>query len=265
MTQNGGFGLRWPLVRIGNYVFAEHFPQRKITKTFGSMRSLIPLRTASGPQWAESALEAKAIQQFAFQPFIYDIFTQPIIRYDQGNSSRTYTPDILVQFSSGGPPPVKRYVIEVKRQAALELLDEGGRERIQIGRRFAKTIKAGFRILTEAEIDTPYLTNVRLLESHLRTEPCNGFQELRELLEVASLTWRDAYDRLIDQGISRPDARTSIERAIALRVASCDLSAPINEHTMLSKPKAVRLSERWKQDPFLLMVHHANDGSSLVK
>jgi hypothetical protein len=55
-------GRRW--LKAECYVFSERFRQRPVGKTFGSVRSLIPLRTMSGPQWAESELEAKAIQQF---------------------------------------------------------------------------------------------------------------------------------------------------------------------------------------------------------
>ncbi|MBT9165819.1 MAG: hypothetical protein DDT25_00475 [Chloroflexi bacterium] len=264
MTTIDGFVVGGHWVKAGDYVFSERFKQRPIGKTFGSVRSFIPLRTASGPQWAESELEAKAIQQFAFQPYIYDIFTQPIIDMEENSTGRTYTPDILVQLSEAGAPPTRRFVIEVKRKEALGLLSEADRQRIGIGRRFAKAINAEFRILTEVEIETPYLANVQMLESHLSESPNIGWSELLQIVEQGPVIWGDAAKQLVAMNISRPDARTAIEMAIAFRVVNCDLSLPIGEHSILSKPEYVSHRARWQKDPFLMAVYRANDGATIA-
>lgn len=264
MTQIDGFELRWRWVKKGDYVFSEHFQQRKIGKTFGSVRSLIPLRTASGAQWAESELEAKAIEQFAFLPGIYDIYTQPVVKMDGGINERTYTPDILIQMSCMGAPPTQRFVIEVKRSSALASLDLGARERIGIGRRFAKAIAAEFRILTEAELETPYLHNTRMLAAHTDENPGPGWRELLAMVDQAPITWGEAEQNLIDLGISRPDARTAIEFAIAGRDVSTDLSTHISEHSLLAPRVNVPYRLRWQQDPFLMIVHRANNGADLA-
>lgn len=245
-------------------MFSEHFEQRKIGKTFGSVRSLMPLRTASGSQWVESELGAKAVEQFAFIPSIYDIFTQPIIRRMENEAEREYTPDILVQISFSGAPPTRRFVIEVKRSSALASLDLGARQRIGIGRRFAKAIEAEFRILTEIEIETPYLHNARLLEPRLHEDPGPGWEELHEMVSKGPITWAQAHQCLVGKGISRPDALTAIETAIAWRSVSTDLTVRVGENSVLSERKEVSYKLRWQQDPFLVMVHRANNGADLV-
>jgi hypothetical protein len=264
MGSIGGFAVGRQWLKAECYVFSERFRQRPVGKTFGSVRSLIPLRTMSGPQWAESELEAKAIQQFAFQPQIYDIFTQPIIYTDNETGIRSYTPDFLVQLSSEESPPVRRFVIEVKRKAALERLDLGARQRIGLGRRFAKAIKAEFRILTEAEIETDYLSNVQLLDPHFADQPGDGWEEIMDITERGPISWGKLAQELAALNISRPKARAAIEAAIAWRAVLCDLSVPIGEQSILRKSEHCSDRMKLKFDPFINTVLRANNGAGLA-
>ena len=88
--------------KVGLMVLKEHFQQRPIEATFSSFRSMVPLRTPSGPQQVESELEAELLEQLAFAPGTYDLLTQPIIEYATNGRARRYTPDIIVQLHASG-------------------------------------------------------------------------------------------------------------------------------------------------------------------
>ncbi len=65
-------GVPWPpgwgVVRL-----KDHFEQRKIGAVYGSMRSRVPLRTPSGSQYVESALESDLLEQLNFTSGVYDL------------------------------------------------------------------------------------------------------------------------------------------------------------------------------------------------
>ncbi len=147
----------------GSLTLRDHFEQRKIGPTYGSIRSRLPLRTPSGPQFVESALESELVEQLAFADGIHDIMTQLVIRDAEGEKKRHYSIDVAVQLQSsqGGHP--LRYLIEVKRARDLAERIDGYRDKFAAVRLFAEEVNATFRIMTEAEIRTEYLVNTRKL------------------------------------------------------------------------------------------------------
>lgn len=263
MRLSDTLGLTPTWERFGLLAFNDHFAQRKIGKTFGRVRSLIPLPTASGAQWAESELEAKTIEQIAFLPQVYDLMTQVIVEYDRAGKKHTYTPDILVQLYADGEPGRARYVIEVKRQDALKRIDDEMRERFKIGREFAAALGAKFRIVTEAEIETPYLVNARWLRRRLGDEPDALYlDQLQAALAKAPLKWGDLASRLVAEGILEPDANDAIEEAITFRWIACDLSKHLSDETLLSWYTGI-LQKHFSADPFLSAIRRCSDGKDL--
>ncbi len=245
--------------RYGLFRLADHMEQRPIGATHGSIRSRIPLRTPSGGQNVESELEAELLEQLSFAPGIYDLLTQCVIRYANDGQRRRYTVDIVAYLNNLGCGAPVRYLIEVKR--AKDLQDKAAvyERRFEIGRLYAEKLGAEFRIMTEAEIRTPYLKNTRLLRSQVGTDITDDeLDRLWKVLEDGPLELHAVVAGLIGTGISEPDARDVVERSIVKRHASCDLSQPITERTMLAKP-AEAFTLKHDSDPLLRMLRQARD------
>lgn len=235
----------------------DKFRQRKIEETFGSFRSAVPLRLPSGPQHVESELEAELLEQFAFSHAVYDLLTQPIIEYTRDGQVRDYALDIAVLLVEVRDIP-GRYLIEVKRRADLEKNADKLAAKFEGARAAAKEWNASFRIMTEAEIRTPYLQNARYFRRYQFDDPeLEAFEFLESELGSRSISMRDALRLLGRQGMAEPDARAGIEQAIAWKLLYSDLTRPFDDSSMISifDPKHRRVG---KSDPILRLLNGAD-------
>lgn len=239
-------------------VLKEHFHQRPIEATFSSFRSMVPLRTPSGPQQVESELEAELLEQLAFAPGTYDLLTQPIIEYATNGRARRYTPDIIVQLHASGDDAPSRYVIEVKRQADLIANAVQYAPKFEVGRVAAENVGAAFRIVTEDRIRTPYLANARLLRRHLDADPeLAAFDHIRRELGAHGVTVAEAIALLRRLGMDEPDIRAGIEQAVAWRMLLCDLTRPFDDATVV-RARAPGDLPRRDDDPIMMSLWDAD-------
>jgi hypothetical protein len=211
------------------------FEQRAIGPTKTSFRSLLQLRTPSGPQYVESELESELIEQLNFSRYVRDIITQPVIRYTRDGKERRYTPDVLVRlFPCKGYPPY--YLIEVKRTADLQRNRSALEEKFRIASEWCGQNYAQFRVLTEKEIRTPHLANTRLLARYAGDWPEDDeFGPVDRLLEKAPAMVSSAIADLKKIGLTEAEARLIVERGVASRFVACDLSQPFDDKAIISK------------------------------
>lgn len=259
MRPNAKLGRAVTYSRLGLMVLREHFEQRIVEATYGSFRSLVPLRTPSGPQWTESELETELLEQLAFAPFVFDLITQPVIHYTLDGEPRRYTPDIAIQLHATGDDLPARYIIEVKRREDLECDAARHALRFQVGRICAEETGAAFRIMDESRIRTPYLGNARLLARHLASELADHEDDgVCRLRRAGPMTVAEAIMNLGDAGFAEPDARHIIEHAVARRCVQADLSVPFSDGTIISDhPNGIVAAVR--SDPILRLLQHAPD------
>lgn len=260
MRPNTQFGRAITYSKLGLMVLREHFEQRSVDATYGSFRSLVPLRTPSGSQWTESELETELLEQLAFAPFVFDLITQPVIHYTLDGEPRRYTPDMAVQLHATGDDLPARYIIEVKRKDDLERDAAKHALRFEVGRLCAEEAGAVFRVMDESRIRTPYLGNARLLAHHLRTELTDDEEDaLVRLRRIGPTTVAEALEHLNRDGVAEPDARHIIENAVAQRQVWTDLSVPFSDESVIKDhPSGIPAAAR--SDPILRLIQDAPDG-----
>uniref|UniRef100_E6QNS8 Heteromeric transposase endonuclease subunit TnsA n=1 Tax=mine drainage metagenome TaxID=410659 RepID=E6QNS8_9ZZZZ len=156
---------------------------------------------SGGAAQFESTLERDFLSLLEFSPEVKNIEPQPVkIDWsDAQGGHRSYTPDVLVEFieASGKRP----WLCEVKYRS--ELLEKWVelRPKFKAALHFAKEHGWRFKIVTEREIRTPHLANVRFLTSYRRTIPDAGVMQdiLGHLNKIHEATPRDLIEAI------RPD------------------------------------------------------------
>ncbi|NJD33676.1 MAG: heteromeric transposase endonuclease subunit TnsA [Betaproteobacteria bacterium] len=138
-------------------------PVRKIPKSYRQVTGVLASRKAEGFAEFESTLERDflAILEFSQDVEAFEVQPVRIEWHDERDINRSYIPDVLVRFQDGcGRPP---WLCEVKYRADLKEHWAELRPKFRQAVRYAKSRQWRFRILTEKEIRTEYLRNVRFL------------------------------------------------------------------------------------------------------
>ncbi len=244
--------------KVGLMILSEHFRQRKIEATFGSFRSMIPLKTPSGPQHVESELEADLLRQLAFAPGVFDIITQPIIEYSVNGKARQYTPDIAVQLHASCDDLPCRYLIEVKRRADLDANAAQYAVKFEAARLAGVALGAAFRIMDDVRIRTPYLANAKMLARRCDGDPdFAALDILRSTSGHRPLTVLQAIRELGQHGMPEHEARAGIEEAVAWRMVNCDLAKPFNDEAIIQTRPPGEFLDR-NADPLLRSLHESD-------
>lgn len=118
----------------------------------------------SKPQLVESTLEFDFLTILNFDCNVESIETQPItIEYISPTNKRTtYTPDVLVRYKDGS-----QTIFEVKHREDLFLNWKKLKPKFKAAIKYCTTNKMSFKIITENEIRTDYLTNIKFLNTYL--------------------------------------------------------------------------------------------------
>lgn len=138
-------------------------PVRKIPKSFRSVTGIAASTKAVGAAQFESTLERDFLALLDFSPEVARYEVQPVrIEWPEGSKSvRSYTPDVLVEFI----PQLQRspWLCEVKYRADLAKGWASLRPKFKQGVRYAKQQGWRFRLITEVEVRTRQLANIRFL------------------------------------------------------------------------------------------------------
>jgi len=245
------------------------FEQRKIGRQHTSLAAFVPLRTPSGAQETESQLETDLVVQLNFSPSVYDLITQPIIKYtDETGVRRRYTPDVLVQLFPDGQDRNRYLMIEAKPLKVLENNWDRFTPAFSAAREWCALNFVDFHIVTELEIRTPYLTNAVALSTFWNSDPApNLMSALWDITDAGTITVEEAIRALMATGVSEPDGRAAIECAVANRYVACDLSQEFTDQSKLHSREGYQIN---MLEPVLEAIrtsqrHNPNDRASIKK
>jgi len=138
-------------------------PIRKIPKNYRNVTGIAASSKAIGDAQFESTLERDFLALLEFSPEVARFEVQPVkIEWrDEQGKPRSYTPDVLVEFEpSLGQRP---WLCEVKYRNDIKKNWDDLHPKFRRGIRYARAHGWRFRLITEVEIRTPYLDNVRFL------------------------------------------------------------------------------------------------------
>ncbi|MCP5352042.1 MAG: TnsA endonuclease N-terminal domain-containing protein [Chromatiales bacterium] len=138
-------------------------PVRKIPKSYRTVTGVIASSKAVGEAQFESTLERDFYALLDFMPEVIRFEVQPVMIEwrDEVGKPRRYTPDTLVEFD----PALNRkpWLCEVKYRADIAKDWEVLHRKFRSGIRHARAQGWRFRLMTEVEIRTQLLKNVRFL------------------------------------------------------------------------------------------------------
>lgn len=143
-------------------------PARKIRPSRFSITGYVASTKAPSSQDAESSLEHDFLTLLEYDRRVERFLVQPFtLEWRDGSKrKRRYTPDVIVKYSFSAvreDPHLRTTLFEVKPRAILrrDWIELRPKFRSAIG--WAREHDCRFRIVTEEEIRTPYLANVRFL------------------------------------------------------------------------------------------------------
>jgi hypothetical protein len=223
-------------------------PARKILRNYISVTGLQPSRKAKEPEHKpfESTLERDFYSLLEFDPGVLDYEPQPVrIDYEKPTGrSEEYYPDTLVRYrpSTDGTPVRPTTLFEVKPRAELKEFWADYRPGFQAAWRYALPRGWRFKLVTERELRTPLVTNVKFL-LRFRTLPPNTDIEQRLLHELGTGVSRPVDELLAALWPDRQEQAQHLPylwRLLATRHIETDLAQPLNMKAKLwnSKPSA---------------------------
>lgn len=145
-------------------------PVRNILPSSRSIRGqLSSPKNGRAPQY-ESALERDLLQRLEFDHRVEFYCEQPVtIEYVHEGLTRHYTPDVLVYYREDleETQAIRPQLCEVKYRADLKQNWAELKPKFMAALRYADTRGWQFKLVTEREIRTDYLVNVRFLLNYL--------------------------------------------------------------------------------------------------
>ena len=211
-------------------------PARKILRNYRSVTGLQPSRKGKEPEHKhyESPVERDFYCLLEFDPRVLNYEPQPVrIDYKLTTGrSEEYYPDTLVRYrpSTDGSPVPPTTLFEVKLREDLKQNWSKFRPGFQAAWRYARPRGWRFKLVTDREIRTPYLTNVKFL-LRFRGIPPNEDMEQQILAALGNFIPRPASELLHALWPARADqarAMPYLWRLIATHRIHADLSKPLN-------------------------------------
>lgn len=229
-------------------------PARKIKPSRYSVTGYVATTKAPGAQDAESTLEHDFLTLMEYDKRVARYLAQPFaIQWrDEMKRLRRYTPDLIVKYSFSAmndDPHLRTTLFEVKPRAVLKRDWAELRPKFRAAIGWAREHDCRFHIITEEEIRTPYLSNVRFLLGYrsrfLRDDPhLNGERQhliLVTLFRLKQATPRQLLDAMTPDRMHQAELIPWIWNLIGQERVGVDLSLPL---TMASPIWSVLSAER---------------------
>ena len=189
----------------------------------------------SGYSAAESTLEADFLTLLDFNKDVAKFRTQPVtIEYRNNDSLCTYTPDVRVELKSG-----KVIIYEVKYRKDLFENWQSLKPKFKAAIQYAKSNASEFKIITEIEIRTTYLQNIKFLKTYyyaynINYEKCIQVENM--IAELRCTTPKDLLGVLHQYKWNRAECLFAIWLVIAagehgLNSVRADLYKPLSMNT----------------------------------
>ena len=170
-------------------------PIRKIPKNYRNVTGRTSSQKSEGESAFESTLERDFYTLLEFDNSVIRYEVQPVkIRYLINGKERSYTPDALVEYVDS--TSLKPTIYEVKYRSDLKENWPEFKPKFKAAIRHARLMGWRFRLITEQEVRTTYLTNVKFLQS-FRKHPVNDGYEALLLNRLAEMGETDAATLLL--------------------------------------------------------------------
>lgn len=211
-------------------------PVRKVPKNPRSLTGLVPnTRTASMSAF-ESSLERDFLLLLDFDPEVVWYEEQPVTidYHDAQGRRRRYTPDVLVRYRTDHVqrPPL---LCEVKYRTDLRQHWRAYRPKFRAAQRYARQQGWRFRLVTERQVRTPYLENVKFLRRY-RTMPINDVHAAQLLDTLVALEDPNPVRLLAAMTADRwqhAQLLPVLWHLVATRQVRVDLAQPLTMHSRL--------------------------------
>ncbi len=215
-------------------------PARRIKPSRYSITGYVAATKAPGAQDAESSLEHDFLTLMEYDRRVERYLAQPftIEWRDEKKRKRRYTPDTIVKYSFSAmhdDPRLRTTLFEVKPQVILrrDWVELRPKFRAAIG--WAREHDCRFRIVTEKDIRTPYLANVRFLLGYrsrfLSDAPrLNGARQhliLETLFRLKRSTPRQLLDAMTPDRTHQAELIPWIWNLVNQQLVGVDLSQPL--------------------------------------
>lgn len=139
-------------------------PVRKIPKNYRNITGVAAHSKANGAAAYESSLERDFLSLLEFSEDVAQFEVQPISIdwVDSLGKKHTYTPDVLVHYKDTQRNP-KSILYEVKYRKDLKENWQSLKPKFKAAIAYCKARGWRFKLMTEVELHTPYMDNVRFL------------------------------------------------------------------------------------------------------
>jgi len=214
-------------------------PVRKIPKNYRSVTGLVASELNAKQTAFESTLERDFMLLVEFDPDVLTYEEQPVrIDYlSADGQARHYTPDILATYrqipnSTTLKPPL---LAEIKYRRDLFEQWQELKPKFRAARRYAKEQGWNFKIITEVEIRTPYLKNVKFLRQYQR-RPLNldgADLLLQKVSELRSTDPESLLASMHQDAQDRAHLLPTLWSLVAQRKIGADLSQPLTMRSLI--------------------------------
>lgn len=214
-------------------------PAKKIRKSYRSVTGLIATKKSGEMTFYKTKLEHDCQKLVAFNHNIARYEVQPVtIPYvDKNGKDRTYTPGILIHYRKDVAPASlwKPLLADVRGRSELFKKWKELKPKFLAGRQYAKEQGLDFAVLTEHEINTPYLKNARFLLVFI-DYPVNE-EDMKLLLRVLNDAGEIDAETLMcsvaKDNYRRAELLPALWKLVANFEIGTNLEAPLNMHSRL--------------------------------
>lgn len=210
-------------------------PVRTIPKSYRNVTGIAASTKSVGAAQFESPLERDFIALLEFSPDVVRYEVQPVTIdwMDPQGKVRSYTPDVLVEFI----PELKRppWLCEIKYRSTLQKEWPELRPRFRQSIRYAKAKGWRFHLVSEIEIRTPYLANVRFLQPYReRSAPDSSIAIiLQALAHQPAGTVAELLNALSSDPYQQAELLPTVWHLVANFRIGVDLDSPLNMDSLL--------------------------------
>jgi hypothetical protein len=210
-------------------------PVRKIPKSYRNVTGVSASTKSVGDAQFESTLERDFLALLEFSPEVEKLEVQPIKLewLDEQGKRRSYTPDVLVEFK----PELQRlpWLCEVKYRNDIKKHWQELHPKFLRAIRYAKQHRWRFRLITEQEIRTPYLANVRFLKPFkFRSVPeADSTLVSDQLGTLGHTTPKDLMQSLSPDAMRQAELLPALWQLIAGHRIGTDLEPPLTMDSII--------------------------------
>lgn len=205
---------------------------RKIPKSFRNVTGIIASSKALDEPRFESTLERDLLTLLDFDSKVLGFEVQPLVIpwKDCAGKRHTYTPDVHVIYANQ-----QNIIYEIKYRS--ELLKEWAnlKPKFKGAVHFCRKRGWRYKIMTEVEIRTPYLENVKFLNPFLKqSSPKEG--DIHRILEALACLGKSTLSDLLNALTIDQWKQASLMPALWILVAKGKIGANLQNKLTMSSP-----------------------------